>query len=225
MLYIKFHGWRRKSKAFSSLEKYFYLNSGIIFFMRLAEWTDRKDIIDIIVSRFENIPGTIWVVREKANKKKAISCLASYVFLKSYNREGAWISDNNMGMALCFRYNKKIFSLRELWCLLRFTLFYGSLGKIKDFIYRESYREKQRPPDGNYLYWWFFGVKKGGDKAGFEISREIIRYSEREKLPIYLETTIEKNMRVYERYGYELYHYWEEPDKDIRFWFMKREVK
>ena len=193
--------------------------------MRLAEWKDRKDIIDIIASRFEDTPGTIWIVRKNANKHKALRCLARYVFIKSYNRDGAWISDNNMGMALCYRYNKKSISLREIWCLLKFTLLYGSLGKIKDFIYRESYRNNKRPPDGNYLYWWFFGVKKGGGRAGFEISKEILEYSEREMLPIYLETTIEKNMKVYKRYGYEMYHYWEEPEKDIRFWFMKREIK
>ena len=192
--------------------------------MRLAKWKDRKDIIDIIASRFEDIPGTIWIVRKNANKQKALRCLARYVFTKAYKRDGAWISGNNMGMALCYRYNKKSYSLLEFWCLLRFMLLYSSLGKISDITYREKYRNKQRPSDGNYLYWWFFGVKKGGGRAGFEISKEILEYSEREKLPIYLETTIEKNMKVYERYGYEMYHYWEEPEKDIRFWFMKREI-
>ena len=59
--------------------------------------------------------------------------------------------------------------------------------------------------------------------ALFEIAKEIIEVSKKNKLPIYLETAMERNMKVYSRYGYEVYHYWEEEEKDIRFWFMKKD--
>ena len=44
------------------------------------------------------------------------------------------------------------------------------------------------------------------------------------RLPIYPETAMERNKKVYSRYGYDMYHYREEKDKDIRFWFIKREL-
>jgi hypothetical protein len=191
--------------------------------MKLAKWKDRNKVIDIIAATFEDNPGSVWLFRREADPKKAIRCLARFVFIKSYNRKGAYISSNGKGMALCYRFNRKSYSLLELWCKIRFALLYADLKRLKEIRRREEYRENIRPPDGEYLYWWFFGVTKDGGKAGFEIAREIIEVSRNNKLPIYLETAMERNMKVYSRYGYEVYHYWEEPDKDIQFWFMKKD--
>lgn len=192
--------------------------------MRLAAWEDRKKVIDIISSTFEDNPGSVWLFRNNINPKKAIRCLASYVFQKAYNRKGAYISSNGKGMALCYKFNRKSFSLREAWCQVKFALLYADLLRLKEIKNRERYRDNIRPSDGEYLYWWFFGVKKGGEKAGFEIAREIVKISEKSRLPIYLETSMERNMNVYSRFGYEVFHFWEEKEKDIRFWFMKREL-
>ena len=191
--------------------------------MRLAEWKDRNEVINIITETFHDNPGSVWVLRDRVSHKKAIRCLAKYVFTKAYMRKGAYISDNKKGMALCYRFNRKSFSFRETWCLIRFAIFYASLKRIKEINYREEYRKSIRPPEGNYLYWWFFGVMKGGEKAGFEIAREIIDISKNTRLPIYLETAMERNMKVYSRFGYKVFHFWEEKEKNIQFWFMKRE--
>lgn len=192
--------------------------------MKIAKWKDRKYVIDIISSTFEDNPGSVWVLRENVNRKKAIRCLARYVFLKAYNRDGAYISSNKMGMALCYKHNKKSVSFLEICYLIRLTILYGSIKRLGEIHYREKYRENMRPGNGEYLYFWFFGVKKGGEKAGFEIARDILKVSETLQLPIYLETAMERNMKVYSHFGYEMYHYWEEKDKDIRFWFMRREL-
>jgi len=200
---------------------YFSIKSNL---MRLASWKDRKKVIDIIATTFEDNPGSVWLLRTNANRKRAIRCLARYVFLTAYNRDGAWISSNEMGMALCYKFNKKAFSILETWCKIRFAILYANIKKRKEIKYREKYRRDARPSDGNYLYFWFFGVKKGGGSAGFEISKEIMKLSEEKNLPIYLETAMEKNMKVYERYGYSMFHFWEEKEKNIQFWFMKREV-
>ena len=45
----------------------------------------------------------------------------------------------------------------------------------------------------------------------------------RDGLPVYLETAMDRNRAVYERYGFETYHFWEDREKNIRFWFMKLE--
>ena len=190
--------------------------------MHLASWNDRKRVIEIITDTFEDNPGSVWLLRDGVKRRKAIRCLAAYVFVKAYNRGGAWISENGMGMALCYRFNRRSFSLREFYCLAHFSLFYANIRRRKEIRYREQERIRMRPESGNYLYWWFFGVKKGGGSAGFEISKEIIRYSEKTGLPIYLETAMERNMKVYSRYGYTVYHFWEDREKDIRYWFMRR---
>ena len=51
----------------------------------------------------------------------------------------------------------------------------------------------------------------------------VFRQAIKENIPIYLETAVRRNKQVYERYGFKTYHYWEEKDENIQFWFMKWE--
>ena len=53
-----------------------------------------------------------------------------------------------------------------------------------------------------------------GSDAIFELATEL-------NLPIYLETAMERTKVAYERYGFETFHYWEDPSGNIKFWFMK----
>jgi hypothetical protein len=138
-------------------------------------------------------------------------------------REGAWISDNDSGVALCYLFNKKVFSPREIISMLWFAVSSISFSRYPEVRYRELYREKQRPPDGNYLYFWFFGVTGEGGRAAWELGRGILEEADRLQLPVYLETAIPRMKPIYERFGFSTYHYWEDKEKDIRFWFMKRD--
>ncbi len=190
--------------------------------MRKATWKERPLVVEIITHMFENNPGSVWILRKRVNRKRGIELLARYVFTKAYNRGGVYISNNNKGAALCYRYNNRAYTFKEFWAHLLFIIFAASFKKGFDITRREAYREKQRPASGDYLYFWFLGVMPGGNKAVFELSWELFKESERTGLPIYLETTLERMMRVYERYDFEMYHYWEDKEKDIQYWFMRK---
>ena len=86
---------------------------------------------------------------------------------------------------------------------------------------RESYLKKHRY-DGTHLYFWFLGVKKGGGTAGFEMKDYLFDFSSKEQLPIILETSVERNKEIYERYGFEVYHEWPNSGKGKTLWFMIR---
>ena len=73
-----------------------------------------------------------------------------------------------------------------------------------------------------HLYFWFLGVEKGGNKAVFEIKDQIFQWSEEKKLPILLETSVIRNRKVYERYGFEVYHTWDDSGNGNTLWFMRR---
>jgi hypothetical protein len=73
--------------------------------MRKARFAEKDKVIDIISSTFETNPGVNWIINKRGNHKKKIHRLASYAFLKSFLREGAFISSNENGIALCYRFN------------------------------------------------------------------------------------------------------------------------
>ncbi|MEZ5000673.1 MAG: hypothetical protein R2727_08540 [Bacteroidales bacterium] len=47
-----------------------------------------------------------------------------------------------------------------------------------------------RPADGNYLYFWFFGVSGRGERDAWDLARGIFELADREGLEIYLETAL-----------------------------------
>ncbi|NNC86314.1 MAG: hypothetical protein HKO56_04915 [Bacteroidia bacterium] len=191
--------------------------------MRPANLKDKEKAANIIAETFAANAGVNWMLSKKGNKTKAIKRLADYAFIKAWLRDGAFLSVNEQGVALCYKYNTQVFSLKEMYYQLRFALRSIPLQKLPSVLKREAYRKGMRPKDGNYYYYWFLGVSKSGSGAAFELDSGIKQLAKKEGLPIYLETTSEKNKIVYERMGYKLYHYWEEKSKKIKFWFLKLE--
>lgn len=191
--------------------------------MRPASLRDRKKVIDIIASAFSSNPGVNWMLKKGGNHKRKIRRMASYAFMKSYVREGVYLSSNEKGVALCYKFNYKGFSLPELYYELRFALTSIPLSRLPAVLKRESYRKKLRPESGEYLYFWFLGVMPGAGNAVFEIRDRIFEKARQENLPIYLETAMDRVRIGYERYGFETFHYWEDRDEGIQFWFMKWE--
>ena len=189
--------------------------------MRLAQTCDKQKVVEIIVNTFRQNPGVNWLLRKGGNHTKKLERLSEYVFIKAFNRDGVFLSFNEKGVAVCYRYNHKRFSVAEIFSELRFVFTSVSLFRLHKVLKRETYRSKKRPTDGNYLYFWFLGVMDGGEKAAFELRDGIFQMAEEMRLPIYLETAVERNKVAYERYGFKTYHFWNVEKENIKFWFMK----
>ena len=188
--------------------------------MLLAQKSDKKDAISIIAKTFDKNPSVNIVIGESGNRQKKLKRLASYVFTKSLNREGAFLSNNRKGTALCFVSSRKGKILPELIEEIRFVLvlpFSNIISSLKREKYIQEHRMKEK-----HLYFWFLGVEKGGNKAVFEIKDQIFQWSEKKKLPILLETSVIRNKKVYERYGFEVYHTWDDSGNGNALWFMRR---
>ena len=73
----------------------------------------------------------------------------------------------------------------------------------------------------NWYYLWFIGVHPNAQHkgAGSQLMQEIIRESERISRPLYLETSVVKNVAWYKRFGFGVYH---ELDLGYTLFFMRR---
>jgi hypothetical protein len=68
--------------------------------MFLANKKDKAESVRIIAETFEANPSVNIVIGEKGNRRKKISRLADYAFIKAINRDGAYLSENKKGTAL-----------------------------------------------------------------------------------------------------------------------------
>jgi hypothetical protein len=195
--------------------------------MRIATWADEEKVVNILAASYDSNPSINWIIDCNASdRSKRIKELASYSFKVGMYRQGVFISSDGNGAAICFKYSNKKFSLKLLF--LQIKLAWAALGihGIKEALRRESYVENRLPTSTDFLYFWFFGVipgKHSGNSAK-ELKDHIFQWSLDSNLPIYVETTVKKNKRVYERYGFQLYHTWKVPNKDFNLYFMKREA-
>ena len=193
--------------------------------MRKAEWKDKSLFCEIFTQVFSGNTGTTWVLRKNINPEKALRRLARYSYIKGMVKDGVYFSDNGKGIAICYKFNNNRFSLRHVWSEIIFAITAMDLRKLPQILSRESYREKKRPASGEYLYFWFLGALPSERSAALELGKDMLKEADRLGLPIYLETAVERLKPAYERYGFETYHYWQEKEKDIQFWFLKRETK
>ena len=93
------------------------------------------------------------MIGDKGNRRKKIKRLAEFAFVKAINRKGAFLSDNKMGTALCFRSTEKSSSISEFYYEIRFALAIP-VRKVFQTLKRESYLKKNRIKE-KHLYFWF----------------------------------------------------------------------
>jgi len=191
--------------------------------MRKAEWKDRELFIKIFAEVFADNTGTTWVLRKSVKPEKALRRMARYSFVKGMIKDGVYISDNEKGIAVCYKFNKNRYSLRAIWSELIFAAGAVNILRLPQILKRESYRNKKRPASGEYLYYWFLGALPSERSAGLELGKGILEEADSMGLPVYLETAVERLKPAYERFGFRTYHYWEVQEKGIQFWFLKLE--
>lgn len=192
--------------------------------MRLAEKKDKKRIVDIICESYDSNPSVNWVIKNDKHRARRIRVLAEYAFDMAYRRKGVYISSNNEGITICYKYNVRKESLGDYIGQAKLALFSIGVSRALKILKREGYTKKTRPANGEFLYFWFWGVsdKARGSSAAKESKDYIFELSKNLQLPIYLETSVPQNKRVYERYGFETYDTW--TDNDHLIWLMRRGI-
>lgn len=190
--------------------------------MRLAQPKDRELVVRVMTTMFVTNPAVLSLIAPGKDKRAGIQSLAEFAFLKCFHRNGVWISSNENAVALCYRFNEGGFSLKEFLLELRFAIRFIGLTRLPSILAREAYRKKQRPADGNYYYFWFFAALPHAGEAAFELKNGIFNLARKSGLPIYTETSVERNRKIYERYGFETYQQWVDPKEEVTFWFLKR---
>lgn len=193
--------------------------------MRPATRKDLPHALSIISRSFARNPSILWVIKKDRKKQQRIVALAAYSFKTALLHKGAYISSNEKGVALCYRHSNRANVFKDAWNQV--VLVFTAIGifRIGIVLKRQAYVKSQMPAGGDYFYFWFYGVMPGQNSQGDarEIKNEIFRMADVEQLPIYLETSVEKNRRVYERFGFKVYHAWDVKDQQITLYFMKRE--
>jgi ribosomal protein S18 acetylase RimI-like enzyme len=102
----------------------------------------------------------------------------------------------------------------------------AKLAKKMETLFAPFDRDREAHMKGRaYLYIDIFGVAWAfqGQGHGGTLLRALIAKSDREKLPLYVETQTEGNVRMYTRFGFEVVQEATVPEIDLPYWELVRE--
>ncbi|MFD0962661.1 hypothetical protein [Pseudofulvibacter geojedonensis] len=191
-----------------------------------------KEIINIIAEAFKAIPAGNHLVKQDSKRDKRYKKLGAFVYNNAVKRNGLRLSGNKQGVAIAYIIdplnNKKTF--KDFINDLKFVFGISGLKNGLAIAKRQKYIQEQRPKDKKYMYWEFTGVNpnhQGNDNGVFAMGQlrdQVYTEAHEKQLDIYTETSIKKNMIVYRRYGFDIYHEWKMPDGST-MWFLHYDTK
>ncbi len=175
----------------------------------------------ILTDSFKTNPSALWVIKKDGKIDYRLQALVEYAVKTGVQNDGVFLSDDKTAAAICMQEPIKE-GLKSYWN--QFQLVKKAIGfsRIFKVLAREAYLKKHRP-DIPHLNFWFLGVDPKKKRTGsvFDLKEGIFSLSKRKNLPILIETSVERNKLVYERFGFECYHIWKESE-EYTLWFMRR---
>lgn len=186
--------------------------------MPKANSIQKDRVLEVLSNSFRNNPSVDSVINSQRDKLSQINSLVNYAYWKARNRDGVFISENERGVALCFRSDLKRFSLNELFAELSLAMAISLKQSLE--VFKREKEIKQRRIREPHLYFWFFGAEPGGNDAR-ELKNEIFDCSKKTALPILAETSVLRNKEIYERFGFKVYDEFTDQNGTL-LWFMCR---
>lgn len=169
-------------------------------------------------------PSVLQVIKRDHQQQRRIAELCHFCVSVAIQKEGAYISSNNKGVALLFKSWLK--QKRISWLLGYLRLGQRCIGWTRaiPMIQRDKEVMKRRfKPD--HLYFWMLGIDEdsGGLQTIIEIRDFAFNQSRQLQLPICAETSMKKTLSMYQRYGFKVYDEWDTGKDGVIIYFIRRE--
>lgn len=186
--------------------------------------TDKQIMLDILSGAFRESDRLRPIMR-KGRTEQRLKIMAAYAYDVSKKFDGIFLSSDKSTGIIYWRKStfKRSFAdhLKYAWMFLRTIKLY----KLFETAKRERYVESRRPDIDDYFYVWLLG--KDPDVKGIhglaDIRDHLNEIMNREGIPILIETTVEKLLKLYKYVGFEIYDEFFDETIDMTVYFLKKE--
>lgn len=192
--------------------------------MRPARTHERYHVVRLLDVAFRQNPW-LCALANPAERARQYRRLIEHTYARMMRRGAVWLSDDARAALLFDRCRgAEALTWRDLLGQARLALGNLRLGDVAPAIRRQRRLRALRQGAGDHLYVWLFAAQPEAARLGSArgLVRELFELADRERLPIYAETTLPQNRRVYERFGFETYAHWVDPHFRVETWGMRR---
>ena len=186
-----------------------------------AEYKDKNRIVDILTMSFDANKSVNYIVKQDRKRVQRLRKLMKYSFEVCFLFGDVFLSEDKNACALILLPDKKKTTFKSVLLDIKLIYFSTGVANISKALKRESEIKKHHPADPIY-YLWFIGVDPNVQNKGIgsNLLQEIIQEGLSLKRKICLETSTEKNIPWYKKFGFSIY---QELDFGYRLFCMKRE--
>lgn len=174
--------------------------------MKRVDSSQKSVVVEILSKSFDDNKSVNYVVKQDSNRKERIRGLMDYSFKVCDAFGDVWMSDDSVACALVLYPDKKKTSLNAISWDAKLALSVIGLDRVGKVLGRES-KIKAYHPKQPFSYLWFIGVPPAsqGKGIGSRLLEEIIHNSEEQGRPVYLETSVDRNLPWYKAHGLEIF--------------------
>ena len=172
-----------------------------------ATYSDKTAIVDLLARSFDDNKSVNYLIKQDGKRLKRINRLIAYSFNVCYAFGKVVLSEDKKACALILYPEKKRTTLKSLLWDIRLITNCIGVGGVNKAAIREGRIKKLQPKEPLY-YLWFIGVhpEEQNKGIGSVLLSEIIEDAEAQKRTLCLETSTEKNIPWYQKFGLEIYN-------------------
>jgi len=188
--------------------------------------SDRDIVISIVTRAFEENPRAQAMMKQR-DPARSVRIMTEYAYQLVEKFDGIYLSEDKT--TVLFYYRESQYH-RNLVDYLRYGWMFARAIRPSQFfptLKREKYIKSLRPAYTDYIYVWVLAsVSENRSLRGLaDIRDHLFGMAEDLQLPILIETTVEKVLKLYKYVGFEVYHQWHDETADINVWFLERKWK
>lgn len=171
-----------------------------------ATYADKKNIIELLCKSFDTNKSVNYVVKQDRKRKKRIRVLMDYSFEACWNFGEIYLSEDKKGVVLLLFPEKKKTNAPSVIRDIKLAIHCVGISNISKVLSREAKIKKYHPK--KLIYIWYIGIDPDFQSQGMGSSllKSVVELSEEKKLPVYLETSNERNLNFYNKHFFEMYN-------------------
>lgn len=187
----------------------------------ITKYLEKERAKVILTAAFNRNLSVNSVVKQDKYRLRRIGALMVYAMNVAKLSGITVLSDTaNACVILSYPHLKKSF-LRLTWLDIMLVIKSIGVSGIARTLKRGKLIAAVKPKV-DMAYLWFIGTDPNFQHQGEGslLMQQVLDFTDRKKLPVYLETSVLENVRWYERFGFEVY---QELQLDYKLYFLKRE--
>ena len=186
----------------------------------------RARSIEILVNSFKANPGALRIIKRDRKFDQRLYELCYFCINIAMQKDGAYITSDQKGIALIFNSKRKIPLIPMLSAYVRLGTRCIGWDRAIPILWKEKIMQSKRLKQ-EYLHFWMLGIEDNsfGLRTIIEIRDFAYAMSEALNVPIIAETRLEQNRKVYERYGFKCYDTWKSKSETNEVSFLMRDPK